>query len=202
MSMSISYEETGRTSQKTRTRDALVSAARKLMATGATPTIEEAATAASIGRATAYRYFPNQRALLTATFPALAETSLLGDTPPADPEARLEVVVDAIARQVVEHEPELRNMLRLSLEPDPAKRGDLPFRTGRRIAWVAEAIAPLEGRLPDADLRRLVHAIAAAVGIDSFVWLTDIAGLSRDQAVENMRWSARSLLQVALDPGA
>ena len=199
MSMSISYEETGRTSQKTRTREALVSAARKLMATGATPTIEEAAAAASIGRATAYRYFPNQRALLTATFPKLAEASLLGDTPPGDPQARLEIVVDAVARQVVEHEPELRNMLRLSLEPDPAKRGDLPFRTGRRIGWVAEALAPLKGRLPDRELDRLVHAIAAAVGIDSLVWLTDVAGLSRNQAVENMRWSARSLLQAALD---
>ncbi|MEA2444199.1 MAG: hypothetical protein QOJ12_1491, partial [Thermoleophilales bacterium] len=198
MSMSISYEETGRTSQKTRTREALVSAARELLATGATPTIEQAAAAASVGRATAYRYFPNQRALLTATFPALAEASLLGEAPPADAQARLEIVVDAIARQVVEHEPELRNMLRLSLEPDPTKRGDLPFRTGRRIAWVAEALEPLEGRLPDAELRRLVHAIAAAVGIDSLVWLSDVAGLSRVDAVENMRWSARALLQAAL----
>jgi AcrR family transcriptional regulator len=197
--MSISYEETGRTSQKTRTREALVNAARELMATGATPTIEDAAAAASVGRATAYRYFPNQRALLTATFPTLTEPSLLGDAPPADPRARLEIVVDAIARQVLEHEPELRNMLRLSLEPDPDKRGELPFRIGRRIAWVAEALAPLEGRLPDAELRRLVHAIAAAVGIDSLVWLTDVAGLSRDDAVENMRWSARTLLHAALD---
>ncbi len=45
-------------------------------------------------------------------------------------------------------------------------------------------------------------AIAAAVGIDALVWLTDIAGLSRDQAVDVMRWSARGLLQVALTEGA
>jgi AcrR family transcriptional regulator len=202
--MAISYEETGRTSQKTRTREALVDAARRLQGKGVTPTVEQAATAASIGRATAYRYFPNQRSLLTATFPALTESSLLGQTPPADPRARLEIVADAIARQAVQHEPELRNMLRLSLEPDPAKRGDLPFRTGRRIAWIAEALAPLGGRLPKPELDRLVHAIAAAVGIDSLVWLTDIAGLSREQAVENMRWSARALLETALadSPGA
>jgi hypothetical protein len=30
------------------------------------------------------------------------------------------------------------------------------------------------------------------------VWLTDIAGLSRDQAAEVMRWSTRSLLHAAL----
>jgi AcrR family transcriptional regulator len=196
--MPSAYEDTGRTSQKTRTRAALVGAARQLLAEGVTPTVEQAASAASIGRATAYRYFPSQSVLLTATLPALAESSLLGDSPPADPGARLDIVVDAIARQAVENEPALRNMLRLSLEPDPTKRGDLPFRTGRRITWVTEALAPLDDRLPAPELRRLVHAIAAAVGIDSLVWLTDIAGLSRDEAVESMRWSARALLRAAL----
>jgi AcrR family transcriptional regulator len=200
MSMSISYEETGRTNQKGRTRDALVAAARELLAQGVIPTVEQAAIAASIARATAYRYFPNQRALLTATFPEIAEESLLGETPPDDPEARLEIVVDAIARQALEHEPELRNMLRLSLEPDAGDRGERPFRTGRRIVWVTDAIAPLRDQLSEPEFQRLVYAIAAAVGIDALVWLTDIAGLSRKKAVEVMRWSALALLRAAVAP--
>ncbi len=199
--MFISYEKTGRTGQKARTRAALVHAARELLAEGTTPTVEQAATAASIARATAYRYFPNQRALLTATFPELSQPSLLGEKPPADPRARLDMVVDAIARQAVQHEPELRSMLRLSLEPDRAMRRELPFRKGRRITWVAEALAPLRGQLPEPRLQRLVHAVAAAVGIDALVWLTDIAGLSREEAVEVMRWSARALLQAELGDG-
>ncbi len=201
MSMSISYEATGRTQQKARTRDALVGAARELMAEGVTPTVEQAATAASIARATAYRYFPNQRTLLTATFPELTEPSLLGEDPPADAQARLEIVVDAIAHQSVQHEPELRNMLRLSLDPDPAEHGELPFRKGRRITWVGEALEPLRGQLSEPELHRLVHAIAAGVGIDTLVWLTDIAGLSREEAVDVMRWLARGLLQAALSEG-
>jgi AcrR family transcriptional regulator len=190
--------ETGRVHQKARTRDALVRAARDLMTEGGAPTVEEAAAAASISRATAYRYFPNQRALLVATYPEIAEASLLGDAPPADAAARLEIVTEALLRQVVDHEAELRTMLRLSLEPDAAGRDDRPFRVGRRIAWVADALSPLQGRLPRRDLDRLVVAIAASVGIDSLVWLTDIAGLSRPRAVDVMRWSARSLLQAAL----
>jgi AcrR family transcriptional regulator len=200
MSMSISYETTGRTRQKARTRDAIVGAARRLMADGSMPTVEEAASAASISRATAYRYFPNQRALVTATFPELTDPSLLGETPPSDPRARLEVVVDTIARQTLEHEPELRNMLRLSLEPDSARQADLPFRKGRRIGWIGEALEPLRGRLPEPELQRLVLAIAAGVGIDALVWLTDIAGLSPERAVDVMRWSALALLQSALNP--
>jgi len=56
----------------------------------------------------------------------------------------------------------------------------------------------LKGRMPDARLERLVLAIAAGVGIDALIWLTDIAGLSREQAVEVMRWSAVALLRSAL----
>jgi AcrR family transcriptional regulator len=190
--------EQGRIHQKARTRDALIRAARQLLATEGAPTVEQTAVAASISRATAYRYFPNQRALLEATYPEIAETSLLGEHPPSDPEARLELVAEAMASQVIEHEAELRVMLRLSLEttaPDPAT---VPFRVGRRIGWVADALAPLRGRLPEPELERLVLAIASAVGIDSLVWLTDIGGLSRPQAVELMRWSARALLRAGL----
>ena len=62
--MSTPYEIGGRSAQKARTRDALVAAARDLVAAGVTPTVEDAAAAASISRSTAYRYFPNERALL------------------------------------------------------------------------------------------------------------------------------------------
>ena len=52
------YESTGRTAQKNRTRKALIDAARALIVSGITPTVEDAAAAASISRTTAYRYFP------------------------------------------------------------------------------------------------------------------------------------------------
>jgi AcrR family transcriptional regulator len=198
MSMSISYERTGRTQQKARTRDALIVATRRLLAQGTTPTVEQAAAAAGISRATAYRYFPNQRTLLAATYPLIDMPSLLPTPAPPDPAGRLAAVADAQTQLVLQLEPELRTQLRLALEPDVPDRGQLPLRRGRRITWIEEGLAPLRGQLPEGDLRRLVHAIGAVVGIEALVWLTDIAGLSRDQAVEVMRWSARSLLHAAL----
>ena len=196
--MSISYESIGRTQQKARTRDALIAATRRLLAQGTTPTVEQAAAAASISRATAYRYFPNQRALLAATYPLIDMPSLLPTPAPADPAARLAAVADAQTQLVLELEPELRTQLRLALDPDAADGDRLPLRRGRRIAWVQEALTPLHGQLPDRELRRLVHAIGATLGIEALVWLTDIAGLSRQQAVEVMCWSARTLLGAAL----
>jgi AcrR family transcriptional regulator len=188
----------GRIQQKARTREALTRAARQLLGEGLTPTVEQAAAAAAVSRATAYRYFPSQSQLLVASLPEMVATSLLGESPPQDPETRLEIVTAAITRQAVEHEPELRAMLRLSLEPDAPQRDDRPFRVGRRIVWISEALAPLESHLPRDEFERLVLAIAATVGIDALIWLTDIARLSRPDAVELMRWSARTLLAAAV----
>jgi AcrR family transcriptional regulator len=204
--MSTSYDEAGRARQKQRTRDALVTAARTLVAAGAEPTVEAAAAAASVSRATAYRYFPNQRALLIAAHPETAARTLLTGDPPTDPAERLDDVVRAFTDLIVATEAQQRTMLRLSLETDPAARhSDLPLRQGRAIGWIAEALTPLQGRLSDEALHLLTLAIRSATGIEALVWLTDIAGLSRGDAVLLMRWSARSLLHAAMTgrpPGA
>lgn len=177
----------------------MLAAARELLADGVTPTVEQAAERAGVSRTTAYRYFVNQRALLLATYPELDERSLLGDDAPADAPARLELVTDAIARQTVEHEAELRASLRLSLESPAPERDLLPLRQGRAIGWIEDALSPLRADgMSEAALRRLAIAIRATVGIEPLIWLTDVAGLSREEAVELMRSSARTLLQSAL----
>lgn len=202
MGMSTPYELTGRTHQKARTRAAMLAAARELLAEGVTPTVEQAAERASISRTTAYRYFPTQRALLIAGYPELDAASLLEAEAPADPAARLEIVTERIARQILEHEPELRAMLRLSLESPPPSQAALPLRQGRAIGWIEDALSPLRGCLPAPELHRLALAIRATLGVEALVWLTDIAGLSREQAADLMRSSARTLLRSALADNA
>lgn len=191
--MTVPYQETGRVQQKARTLEALVGATRALLASGVTPTVEEAAAEASVSRTTAYRYFPTQHALLVAAYPEIGKESMLGEDPPTDVRARFEIVFAEMARQVTDNEVALRAMLRLSLEA-PSKRGELLLRRGRRRTWVADALAPLRENMKQADFDRLVLAVAVTTGIEAFVWLTDMAGLSRDEALEIMRFSARTLL--------
>lgn len=198
MSMSISYVESGRTRQKARTRGALIAAARSLIAAGKTPTVEQAADAAGVSRATAYRYFPQRRALLLAAYPEIEDESLLGSRPPDDVHARLDIVLVQVTRRVVERENELRTQLRLSLEPNEADRKDLVLRQGRVIRWLEDALQPAAAALSKAEMRRLVSAIRCAIGIEALVWLCDVRRLSRKEAVEVMRWSGRALLRAAL----
>ena len=196
MSMSISYERTGRITQKARTRATLIDAAQRLLADGRTPTVEDAAEAAAVSRATAYRYFPNRRALLVAAHPEVEATDLLGEDAPEDARERLDRTIAELIGLTLDTEPELRTMLRLSLEPGPPHEQLL--RQGRAIGWIEKALAPLQARLDPPELRRLVLAIRATCGIEALVWLTDVARLSRQEASELMHWSALALLRTAL----
>jgi AcrR family transcriptional regulator len=179
----------------------LVAAARELVAQGQTPTVDDAASKASISRTTAYRYFPNQRALLVAAHPEIEARSLLPATAPSDVRGRLDAVVTAFLDVIVDTEAQQRTMLRLSLDPDPRGRGALPLRKGRAIVWIGEALSPLRGVMAERDLKRLILAIRSAAGIEALVWLTDVAGLSRKEAVQLMRWSAGALLRAAMADG-
>lgn len=196
--MSTAYELSGRTGQKQRTRSALVDAARALVAGGITPTVEQAASAAGISRTAAYRYFRNQRSLLGAAHPETSAASLLPDDPPADAAERLAAVIRAFTDLILDTEAQQRTMLRLSLAADPAERSALPLRQGRAIGWIKEALAPVRDQLPEPALHRLALAIRSAVGIEALVWLTDVAGLPREEAAQLMSWSAQAMLHAAL----
>jgi AcrR family transcriptional regulator len=195
--MSTAYEETGRSRQKQRTRAALVAAARELVAEGGRPpTVAEAAEAAAVSRTTAYRYFPTQHSLLVAAHPEIETTSMLPPEVGEDPEVRIEAAVRGFMAMVVDTEQQQRTMLRLSLEADAASR-TLPLRQGRAIGWFTEALEPLADHLGPDGVRRLAVAVRSVSGIETLVWLEDIAGLTPEQAVDQMVWSAVALVRRA-----
>ena len=197
--MSTAYEAWGRARQKQRTRNDLVAAARGLIASGGTvPTVEQAAAAASVSRTTAYRYFRSQRELLAAAHPEVELTSLLPSDFEGDAESRIEAVVRGFMAMVVDTEAQQRTMLRLSLE-DGTSPGQLPLRQGRAIGWFSEALDPLSGRLGTDGVRRLAVAVRAVAGIEALVWLTDVAGLTRDAAIDQIVWSAIALVRRAAE---
>ena len=191
--MTTPYETTGRTEQKQRTRQALVDATRELLGEGATPQVEDAAERAGISRTTAYRYFPNQRRLLLAAHPQISPETLLGADAPDDPVERLDAFMAAFSQYNFEWEPQLRTSLRLSLEAGAPRTA---LRQGRAIRWIEDALRPLAGRT---DVTALAVAIRSATGIETLIWLQDVAGQSRAEAAATVRGTARAILKAALD---
>ena len=183
MGVTVAYESVGRVHQKARTRDALIDATRALLAEGVVPTMEAAAAAAAVSRPP-IPVFATIRALIVAAFPHVEQRSLLGPDAPTDPVARLQIVAENHTRRILKNEPQMRAVLRLSLEG--VRPSELPMHQGLRTAWIEDALTPLDRR-PQDQLRALIHGIAATLGIEAFTWLTDIAGLPREEAATIIR---------------
>ncbi len=201
---STGYADTGRSAQKRRTRDALVTAARQELARGRPITVESAATAAGVSRTTAYRYFANHRDLIAAAHPQIDLESLLPDPAPAEPAERLSVVMRAFIEDVtLAWEPQLRAALHLALAPpsEPGTADAGALREGRGIRWILQALQPLADTHPGLDLQLLARAIRSAAGIEALVWLTDVGGLPREEAARVMHASASAILRDATDRG-
>jgi AcrR family transcriptional regulator len=201
--MSVSYQDTGRINQKRRTRTAVLEAAVKLVREGKTPSVAEAAEAASVSRATAYRYFPTQESLLvevaTTGRPAWTEEVLAALASSDDAEARVKAVVDALTAVMVEHDRGLRMMLKVSLERTLEDGRNVPVREGRRASYLDEALAPLRGTLRPHELERLNAALGMVIGTEALVVLRDIYGLDPDDARSLMRWAASVLFRAATE---
>lgn len=115
----------GRVHQKRRTRSAILRAASDLLNAGALPSIAEAADAAQVSRATAYRYFSTQEHLLQEL--ALDRAALTIDhviatiSTGGSAADRLDTVVHAVYQLVTDNDLAFRTLLRLSLEPKAAQ---------------------------------------------------------------------------------
>jgi hypothetical protein len=102
-----------------------------------------------------------------------------------------------VTELVRDTEDQQRAMLRLSLEPERRGTRELLLRQGRVIGWLEDALAPLAGDIGDDAVHALAVAIRSSIGIEAYVWLTDVAGLAPDDATALMRWTARSQLEAA-----
>jgi AcrR family transcriptional regulator len=200
--MSSAPKTRERLGQKLRTRALLLRSARELVDAGRAPTVAEVADAAMVSRATAYRYFPSQEALLAEIPLDLAAPTaegLFGDGASSDPEDRVALVQNALYDLSRDHEYELRLFLRASLAR-PLQGTDSktdPFRGARRAVLLAEALAPLEQELPADELERLKASLAMLVGGEALIVLRDVMRLEHDEARAIGEWAVRQMVRVA-----
>lgn len=211
----------GRSRQKLRTRRALTEAAVALIREGRTVTIAEAAEAADVSLATAYRYFSSPQELLQ-------ETQLLVRTPdftadlPADPAERLDTLISRVAEFQLGDEAMWRSLVRASLERwftqheqrqareqgqgQGQGRGDghahvepeIPTRNQTRLGYTRTALEPLADTLPPELHRRLTMAVTLVYGVEALMSTRDACGLDPEEARDVMRWAASALLEKAV----
>lgn len=208
-------QEDPRANQKARTREAIVEAAQQLHRQGVRPTIAQAAERARVSRATAYRYFPTQEALMvevTGVTPRVVEVEkLLGSLTTEDVERRLLLLLDTFGQIVLAEEAEFRTALLVYLDTwlrshrnsgnNNGGNNNAPaVREGRRMRWLDKVLEPLDD-LPEEQKRRLRAALALTMGMDSIVIMKDVCRLEDHEALAVLRWVATVLLRAGLEEG-
>jgi AcrR family transcriptional regulator len=191
---------TGRVNQKTRTRAAIVQAARDLARTGAEITMPAAAKAALVSEATAYRYFPDLVSLLREADAGVWPDPVEALAPIADcedPVERVGYATEVLLNGVLARQSVVRAMIAASItRPDVAAT-----RPGHRFALIDHALAPLTGADPEV-LAQLKRGLAVVMSAEALFVLTDLCGLSPPDAVASAVRTARALTAAAIGAGS
>ena len=174
-----------------------------LMQRGETPSVSQAAEAAGVSRATAYRYFPSQAALVQAVVDEGLGPILSWDSALADAEERVDDLLRSSSQRIFEFESTFKAALKLSLEQWARDRAgtlgeEATFKRGHRVDLLQKAIDPLRQRLTKTQFSRLAKALSLTYGLEVLLVLKDIWGLEQKEIQDVARWAARSLVKVAL----
>jgi AcrR family transcriptional regulator len=199
-----------RTNQKARTRADLVAAAARLLAQGRPPSIPDAAAAALVSVATAYRYFPSAEDLWSeAASQALDFDAWLTDVDDEidkagdDVTARAEVAARIVGGRMLAEQRPFRQLIKASFErwftqqALPAEERTPP-RAARRTRTNETIIRPLNNTLDDAQRERLLRALALVSGTEAIVVLTDALNLDAQDALNTLLDANRWLIAGAL----
>ncbi len=182
----------------------MLETASRLMQAGAIPSVSEVAEAAEVSRATAYRYFPSQAALVEAVVDEALGPILDWRSPSGDAAGRVEDLFRTSLPRIEAYEATFKAALKLSLDEWAERRAGAPpaappFRRGHRIVLLREALKPLAAELPPAEIDRLAQALSLIFGVEALVVLKDMWGLDGEQAARVATWAAAALVRAATE---
>lgn len=203
--MNVSNSTAGltETGVRARTRRLMLATAIDLMQRGKTPSVSDVAEAAGVSRATAYRYFPSQAALVMAVVDEALGPILNWQSDSRDPQARVEDLLVTSLPRIVEFEATFKASVKLQLEQWAARHAgepssEPPFKRGHRVEILQRAIEPLRGVLPDYAFLRLAKALSLTYGLEVLIVLKDLWGLEVDEIQDVALWAAGAMVKAAL----
>lgn len=191
-----------RANQKTRTRRAIIEACRELMHRGQQITMAEVAKLALVSEGTAYRYFPDLQSLLSKALaedwpdPEIALKPVAAST---DPVERVAFATRFLLEGIALRQTAVRAMIAVTItRPELARTA----RPGIRFGLITYALDPFVDALNERDPARYQHLnreLAVIAGAEALFALTDLCGLSVDDATETIVRMATTVTRAAFD---
>ena len=174
----------------------------RLMQGGQVPSVSDVAEAAAVSRATAYRYFPSQAAIVQAAVNEALGPILDWTSDSRDADERISDLLSFAYPRMFSHEATHRAALRLALEQWARGRagtlgGEPRIVRGNRKTLLGSAMQPLRGKIGRQAFDKLTQSLSLLFGIEAIIVLRDIWGLDREEAEKVVAWAAHALVRTA-----
>ncbi|MFB5187321.1 TetR/AcrR family transcriptional regulator [Yersinia intermedia] len=186
------------TTIKARIRRLLIDTAMSMYEQGTFPSITDVANAAQLSRATAYRYFPTQSALVSAMVDESLGPILAWQPTQPDARQRIAELLSFAYPRMLQHEGVLRAALHLSLQQWAADRNnpnsEEKLVRGNRKRLLKLAVEPLEGKLSPEALQRVIYSFSLIYGSEVFMVLKDIWHLDDAGIQDVTQWMGKAIL--------
>lgn len=190
------------TATRARTRRLLIETAMKMFDSGAFPSITEVAQEAQLSRATAYRYFPTQSALVSAIVTETLSPIKNWRPTKQDTGDRIDEMLGFAFPRMLEHEGTLRAALHLSLTQWAQSRSsERPEKEklirGNRKAMLQHVVEPLNLEMSPKMVERVVQSLSLVYGSEIFLVMKDIWGCDNVQLEDIGKWIAKAIVRQA-----
>jgi AcrR family transcriptional regulator len=187
---------------RARMRRHMLSTAIRLMQGGFVPSVSDVAEAAEVSRATAYRYYPSQAAMVQAVVDEALGPILAWRSKETDAEKRVSDLLGHAFPRMLEYEATHRAALSQALDQwTRGEAGTLGAEArivrGNRKGLLKDALAPLRGKISAQVFDKLARSLSLIFGIEAIVVLKDIWGLDDDEVRETALWAAHALVATA-----
>lgn len=198
-----SRKRTSETGPRARMKKVMLDTAMELMERGVIPSVSEVAEAAGVSRATAYRYFPSQAAMIQAAVGEALGPILDWHSDSADAEDRVTKLIAFAYPRMETYETTLRAALQLAISQWTRRQAgalgeEQPIVRGHRKALLQEALQPLAGQLGKREFDRLAQSLSLIFGTEALVVLKDIWGLDGAQSRRVAIWAGHALVRAAI----
>ena len=196
----------GRAAEKgprARMRRLMLDTAMRLMQSGIIPSVSEVAEAAEVSRATAYRYFPSQAAMIQAAVDEALGPVLGWTSDSSDAEERVADLFSFSYPRMQGFEATHRAALLMALDQWTRRQAgtlgtEAPIVRGNRKALLRLAASPLEERLDPRAFDKLTQSLSLLFGVEAIIVLKDIWGLEGAEARRVAAWAAHALVRSAI----
>jgi len=181
----------------------MLATAIRLMQDGFIPSVSDVAEAAEVSRATAYRYFPSQAAMVQAVVDDALGPILAWKSGDDDAGHRVSELLTFAFPRMLEYEATHRAALEQALDQWTRRQAgtlgaEARIVRGNRRALLRDALAPLRGKVGTQTFDKLTQSLSLVFGVEAIIVLKDIYGLDNEEVRDVAVWAARALVRSAM----